>query len=80
MQRLQNGKKGSLFSSIFKGGMAVRKSLSMYMVAVVKYFNHRPREIGRAWLGKIARFEKLKDLCSVFQNGLAFLGQIGKAS
>jgi hypothetical protein len=30
-------------------------------------------------LEKIARFEKLENLSSVFQNGLAFLGRIGKA-
>ncbi len=45
---------------------------------------HRPREIGQTWLWgelkKLARFEKLENLSSVFQNGLAFLGQIGKAS
>ncbi len=45
---------------------------------------HRPREIGQTWLWgeleKIARFEKLENLSSVFQNGLAFLGRIGKAS
>ncbi len=29
---------------------------------------------------KIARFEKLENFSSVFQNGLAFLGRIGKAS
>jgi hypothetical protein len=44
---------------------------------------HRPREIGRAWqwgeLEKIPRF-KLVNFFSVFQNGLAFLGRIGKTS
>jgi hypothetical protein len=29
---------------------------------------------------KLARFEKLENISSIFQNGLAFLGQIGKAS
>ena len=46
--------------------------------------NDRPREIGRTWLlkqiGKTARFKKLKDFCRVYQNGLAFLGWIGKLS
>ena len=38
-------------------------------------------ELGyRGELEKIARFEKLKEFCNVFQNGLAFQGQIGKAS
>jgi hypothetical protein len=31
-------------------------------------------------LEKIARYEKLENFSSVFQNGLAFLGRIGKAS
>ncbi len=48
------------------------------------YLAHRPQEIGRTWLWgkleKIARFEKLENLSSIFQNGLAFLGRIGKAS
>jgi hypothetical protein len=39
--------------------------------------------IGQTWqwgkLEKIARFEILENFSSVFQNGLAFLGQIGKA-
>ncbi len=33
---------------------------------------------GANW--KLASFEKLENLSSVFQNGLAFLGRIGKAS
>jgi hypothetical protein len=45
---------------------------------------NRPREIGRTCLlgelEKIAHFEKLENLSSVFQNDLAFLGRIGKAS
>jgi hypothetical protein len=45
---------------------------------------HGPLEIGQTWLWgeleKIGRFEKLENLSSVFQKGLAFLGQIGKAS
>ena len=40
----------------------------------------RPWEIGRASLQgelkKIARYKKLENLCSVFQNGHAFLGSI----
>jgi hypothetical protein len=31
-------------------------------------------------IGKIARFEKLENFSSVFQNGLAFLVRIGKAN
>jgi hypothetical protein len=46
--------------------------------------SHRPREIGQTWLWrkleKIAPFEKLENLSSIFQNGLAFMGRIGKAS
>jgi hypothetical protein len=44
--------------------------------------NNRSRENGRTWLWgkleKIARFETLEKNSCVFQNGLAFLGQIGK--
>jgi hypothetical protein len=43
----------------------------------------RPREIGQTWLWdeleNIVHFEKLENL-SAFQNGLVFLGRIGKAS
>ena len=41
----------------------------------------RSDELG-CWgeLEKIARFEKLKNFCRVFQNDLAFLGRIGKPS
>jgi hypothetical protein len=38
--------------------------------------DHRPREIGQTWLWgelkKIAHFEKLENLRSVFKNGLFF--------
>ena len=41
----------------------------------------RSDELG-CWgeLEKIARFEKLKNFCRVFQNDIAFLGRIGKPS
>ncbi len=46
--------------------------------------NSDRREIGRTWLWaeleKIARFKKLQSSSIVFQNDLAFLGRIGKAS
>jgi hypothetical protein len=45
---------------------------------------YRPREFGQTWLWaeleKIARFKKLQSSSIVFQNDLAFLGHIGKAS
>jgi hypothetical protein len=34
--------------------------------------------VGR--IEKIVRLKKLQNLCNGFQNGLAFLGQIGKVS
>ncbi len=46
---------------------------------------NRPQEIGQtsgcgAYWKKVERFEKIENLSSVFQNGLAFVRQIGKAS
>ncbi len=45
-------------------------------------FSHRPREIRQVWLwGELEKIARIKNLYffSVFKNGLAFLGQIGKA-
>ncbi len=55
----------------------------MYFISILLPY-HRPREIGRTWLWaeleKLARFKKLQSSSIVFQNDLAFLGQIGIAS
>ncbi len=39
----------------------------------------KPAGYGANWK-KIARFEKQENFSNVFQNGLAFLGRIGKSS
>jgi hypothetical protein len=66
------------FSSLLIYHFKLTVILSLHML------NHRLREIGQTWLWgeleKNACFEKLENFSGVFQNGLAFLGRIGKAS
>jgi hypothetical protein len=61
---------------------ACHRSLFFNLLLFHNTLRHGPQKIGRTWgkLKKTARFEKLENLCSIFQNGLVFLRRIGKAS